>query len=124
MTLTPELIARLKELEQRATPGDWHVHRPRLNHYIRSDDGIFVMEQTQHGVRQEGDAELIAASRNALPELLKRAEAIDRLLDWLKCERIAAPTPADTDAETLAYDRAISRAQQKVLALLADQQEG
>jgi hypothetical protein len=65
-----EAIERLKVLLEQATPGPWHVHRPRVNIYLRNADGVYVMEQYLYGVRTESDAELICLLRNLAPALL------------------------------------------------------
>lgn len=66
MTKTiPDMIAELRRLEAEATPGPWDV------------SGLTVYDTCMDSVastHSAADAALIAAMRNALPELLKALE--------------------------------------------------
>lgn len=65
--MTPEQIKNLRDLAERATPGPWRTG-PGAHGYAVRGDGYLA------GVMRSDDAELIAAMRNALPELLDAAE--------------------------------------------------
>ena len=87
MTEIKELIAELRALEAKATPQPWHVmpdgfsKRPspptvyhtgdELNYVAKCAD-TWTIERT----RNQENAELIAATRNALPQLLSALEAL------------------------------------------------
>lgn len=58
----------LLNLDAKRTQGYWEVHRPRKKVYIRNSDGIYILEQTQAGIRTKNDAAFIAAA----PELAEQ----------------------------------------------------
>lgn len=75
-------LAELRALHERATPGPWEAHKPaRWNSWngahIRAT-GLCVATLPQAADRpldqKEADAQIIAAARNALPDLLSAAE--------------------------------------------------
>lgn len=68
-------IAELRRLDQEATPGPWDV------------SGLTVYDTCMDSVastHSAADAALIVATRNALPELLAKAEAHDALVSALE----------------------------------------
>lgn len=78
-----EVIDRLEELHKNATPGIWYA--PQFKDQVRSHakesrDSICVLT-AKEGMRDNyaNNSELIAASKNALPALLKIARAAE---DW------------------------------------------
>jgi hypothetical protein len=129
MTITPEQIARLRQLDAQATLG-WkvfHGEHGRTRHYIDvldcMDEPICEMD---HEPIADVHAELITASRNALPELLKAAELLERIRRHVEVRTtlLNGITPA-ADNETLPHQlRGHKNELGFVLALLADQQEG
>lgn len=99
MTSLIALIARLREIEGRATPGPWSVDpddRPGMeynNHVVAGrDERVCFMAHGGPSRQDELDASaaLIAESRNALSALLDAAEAlipfaeIAQRLEWDK----------------------------------------
>lgn len=97
MTITKEERARLRELEAKATPGDWtgDRHDGTVKYSILSatggvvtigrwdDDGSFL------GFQTDEDAALVIRSRNALIPLLdeidrleQRVEELQRFIAW------------------------------------------
>lgn len=88
--MTTEELQKLEELERRATLGPWHVGDGAAYGFDGSFDvhgpdncGIAGMVGTaqaaKHQRNSEANAEFIAATRNALPELIAE---IRRLRDW------------------------------------------
>jgi len=85
--VTTTTIAELRRLEQAATPGEWwpegsHVYGPKDSRSQYKNGRQLVATATDLPIgRQESfspnnaDAALIAAARNALPALLRVAEA-------------------------------------------------
>ena len=86
MTDLAETIARLRELEAKATPAPWEagttalgggpLHRPVVTAPDQPLPRPFLIAEN---VSSAGDAELIAALRSALPALLDAAERAERL---------------------------------------------
>lgn len=82
-TLTPELLAKLRKLNQEATHRDWEKWHG-LN--VRNVEGDAICScGMQRGTRNDGgnaeneaNAALIAASRNALPQLLAYIEKVEQ----------------------------------------------
>lgn len=67
------ILERLRELEQTATPGPWHVGSTGLiKHHAM---WIASMSGSMSNPAIATDAALIAAARNHLPQLLDIAEA-------------------------------------------------
>ena len=83
-TLTPELLAKLRKLNQEATHRDWEKWHG-LN--VRNVEGDAICScGMQRGTRNDGgnaeneaNAALIAAMHNALPALLDAAEKLERV---------------------------------------------
>jgi hypothetical protein len=88
VTLTLSQVAELEALEKAATAGDWQA-----NSYVagpQKGDSIIEMSDGVgcdfYGAQKFTNAELVAASRNALPALLAAARELLELksaLDWL-----------------------------------------
>jgi len=79
-----KLIDRLKELDAKATPGPWQsveygVHSRKKAIAGRGFGPLIDNHVCDTVICDQSDAELIAASRNALPKLLAFVEAYD---DW------------------------------------------
>lgn len=76
----PEIVRKLRELEAKATPGPWTASPPEAaNPSVWGGDGFDLLETSADGVAdfQNGhDPALIAAMRNALPQLLEAADAL------------------------------------------------
>lgn len=88
--LSPETIARLRELEAKATPGPWEP-----SHALRLDGGFAVVGPDESGSRgpticfrgpwearaaeSDANAALIAELRNAAPALLAAAASVGEL---------------------------------------------
>jgi hypothetical protein len=114
MTLTPEQIARLRQLHWLATK-HWSASIGMDALVLRADGSRMVIGDAIYHPEWALDAELIAASRNALPELLQAAETLATLRALRpELERVFANINAESPY----------RMCRKVLALLADQQEG
>lgn len=133
------LIERLRELSERATPGDWAVDpddRPGMawnNHIVQAADPNFAIcfmthDGTPANRRGQANARLICELRNALPALLsamqeerERAirECADRL-DGLARAYGAINVDVTTDRRRLDYaaERAIIEGRYAILALL------
>jgi hypothetical protein len=75
MTLTPEQIARLRQLHWLATK-HWSASIGMDALVLRADGSRMVIGDAIYHPEWALDAELIAASRNALPELLDELERL------------------------------------------------
>lgn len=76
--ITPEEIARLRELEKKATPGPWKYSRPF--EWIESNKHQIIAQtwgklETPF-VNDVNNSALIIAARNALPDLLDEIERL------------------------------------------------
>jgi hypothetical protein len=117
LTLTPEQIARLRQLESQASKAPWTFASEGGDNYVRDADNRSLSCDMQYypWTFDPEDAEFLAASRNALPELLQAAETLATLRALRpELERVFANINAESPY----------RMCRKVLALLADQQEG
>lgn len=84
MTL-PEQIKRLRELEAKATPGEWYANRrPCMDGYIDTSNSNGGIIECVRGSHSKVDAELIAETRNALPVLLDALEGLQsaNIKEW------------------------------------------
>ena len=88
--MTPERIAELRRIEQAGTPGEWDAIGNML--YV----GRVVVPM----LGMVSDVALIAATRNALPELL---DEIERLNARLKEVGVEPTNPTAITPEGLAY---------------------
>lgn len=83
--LTPETIARLRELDAARTQGEWRFSNASDR---RGRKGEFRAPSPHNGFMLVGpwtndsDAEFIAAAANAMPGLLDAADERDRLSRW------------------------------------------
>lgn len=75
--MTPERIAELRALAEKATPGPWKFSGAdaRTQGWVSSDNDTICDLWSPNG-------EFIAAARTALPEALDAIERVARLLDW------------------------------------------
>lgn len=98
MTPLDKLLARLRELEQKAMPAVWSCHDQMVGTLyremeIRNIHGGAMFRSTSYGLMSE-DAQLIVESRNALPVLLdivaRQNEALD-FYSWLDNTDIDGP---------------------------------
>lgn len=83
--IKPEIIARLRELLEKATPGEWEACEEAIG-AINGPDCLVALIAMHQGSVNETDAALIAESRNALPGLLDEIERLRGLLS-----RVAGP---------------------------------
>jgi hypothetical protein len=117
-----ELLAKLKELEIKATPAPWKFERhpdPGTANYQEdwSDsityrilppdyDGIITVcddERYYNSAPSIEDAELMAAMRNSLPKLLVALEAAKRFVDY--CEDRFTWSAGDHEWEYMTDER-------------------
>lgn len=109
MTITPERIAELRRLHEKATPGPWWRE---WNNADDHEDGIDILA-CGHGGRialvEDGEipgtretgfgpaavADLICAARNALPELLDEIERLRE--DARHCAAVCHPATAEIE---------------------------
>jgi hypothetical protein len=86
--ITNEEIARLAELESKATPGEWEPQQycADSSYFDINASGIRVVDSDG---TSERNAEFIAESRNALPRLLdsvrRLKEALEIAKSWMDC---------------------------------------
>lgn len=90
-------LEELAALESQATPGPWSVFRA----FIKVADGSVVAKCPTPIGEKSADALLIAASRNALPALLKVAEAardcVKAFHDFYDGKELSAHTPVKAE---------------------------
>lgn len=87
--ITPEELAELRELCEKATPGPWEVDRVACTHVqsgrrgVASTGGYSTNLEDWEKVKDENEdnAKLIAASRTALPRLLDEVERLRKVVD-------------------------------------------
>lgn len=92
-SLTPERIARLRELHEAATPGPWQraeeFNGTEESWDVNAEGGALEVAFCPEGLdpvdraRTVADAELIAEARNALPDLLAAIEGVRGYADRL-----------------------------------------
>jgi len=87
--MTPERIAELRALTEKATPGPWTLsgkpHPPLGGEEWTCEPGVWRegSDYDDYGSHpDEDDAAFIVAARTALPEALDAIERVGRLLDW------------------------------------------
>lgn len=100
-----EKIDELRRLEQAATEGPWrHGFNDGTGKVGENDDGGWIVAMSdvavvvgghdswgcKSGFKNEADANLSAASRNALPALLEVAAKADAYVGWLNVPDSAA----------------------------------
>jgi hypothetical protein len=68
--MTETTVTRLRQLEAQATPGPWRQERREVAVGGWEYGSVFIHDQDQ-----EANAALIAAARNALPQLLDVVDA-------------------------------------------------
>lgn len=76
--MTPEQIAELKELCQKATPGPWDIDE--------GDGTIYFFDEHSNAIpiyeeNRKNNITICAAARTALPELIAALEELDKRLD-------------------------------------------
>lgn len=81
--ITDEELAELRELEAKATPGEWEVHEVTdydevISRGMMVKGGRGINRGEEFELFGEDDAALIVALRNALPSLLARIEQLER----------------------------------------------
>jgi hypothetical protein len=74
--LTPETLAELRRLHETATPGPWYHDENEDFVYTRDEFGDADGEIRCDTDCDEADAAFIAATRNALPDLLDEIERL------------------------------------------------
>jgi len=84
--ITQETLDRLRELEAKATPGQWlfYVYRGEPGMGIIANDPLPIMVAQR--VMHERDTDLIIESRNALPDLLAEIERLQALVKQYESE--------------------------------------
>lgn len=111
-SLSPDDIARLRELEARATPGPWTTEKPAMDSATGFVSGSLVAAtaprqgiyaEAPRGTFPEDDRKLIAFLRNLARALLAAAEENA----WLRAEN--TQLGAQFDSLTEQYDDALSR---------------
>lgn len=99
MTITPEYLAELKELCEKATLGPWSYGLEMIA--LQPSDGDFkvIAKRPAHPTNDKNwnnDSEFIAAAREALPRLIEEVESKDREIAIFKVMNSAGD---DTIAE-------------------------
>lgn len=103
MTRALDAIARLRKLEEEATPGPWTVTGGDLYAEKAHDlDGMVAEMIGCTPATYSADADLIANMRNALPALIECAEAMAAMLEM--------PSACVRDEEVLANNDLRARA--------------
>lgn len=96
--LRDEIQERLAKI----TPGPWYVHHPRSRYHIRSAQGAWILESYPYGVREEADAEAIAALPRLLAACLARLAQQEAALRAILAEPQGCPM---CDAGVLRNDK-------------------
>lgn len=94
--MTREQIEELKRLEAEATPGPWWTdgNGPWKIHHGDACDRVVTCTPSPDVGTGTKNAALIAALRNAAPALLRAAERVRELEDFiLKMDSLPAPCP-------------------------------
>jgi hypothetical protein len=77
--MTAALIAELRGLLEKATPGPWDVGHSGIQFFVNEPNGTLVNLEFGEGMtihEVEANAHLIVAMHNRLPELLSALEAL------------------------------------------------
>lgn len=91
--MTPEYLARLKELCDKATPGPWDHNECIITEYDKYDIDShrggspnsyecinYVLDWAEPDSKAIADAQFIAAAREAIPALIQEVERLNRIL--------------------------------------------
>jgi hypothetical protein len=108
---TPDLIARVKELDEKATKGPWQVAKSRLR--IEDTEGKWILDALASESNLQislHNTQYAAESRTLLPEVTRRLEAcLKAMPDPDKLRMIAdmfdAAIPNDPNPEIQTYFR-------------------
>lgn len=81
--MTPSDLSRIEGLLEKATPGDWqdNAYTNGSGAFVEADEEGVILDT--YGPLRESNAALIAALRNAAPELLALARRAMELTDAL-----------------------------------------
>lgn len=112
--VTPERLARLRQLHEAATDGRWrredHHHDGLEAWEVVTDDLVVACVPDDHDAQDDTqsriDAELVAETRNALPDLLNEIERLRTLHDrWCGFQDRLVPVLRSLGVEDKVMDR-------------------
>ena len=104
--MTASDLDRLKELEAAATKG-WRHSVGMDARVVRTDGSYMNCGDAVYHQQFAADAELIAAMRNALPDLLAAADALAKVKAWVtaRLHRIEGSRDKESNAERIALNQ-------------------
>ena len=79
--MTPDELARLRELHEQARPAPWYFNVFGHRAEIVDDEDNLVLEASAMDDQEHRDGKLVVEARNALPHLLGHIDRLTRRLE-------------------------------------------